>query len=180
MTPVTIDKVRDPVRDELPILDELERMIGLVRERAFDLFARRGFQTGRDLDDWLQAEREVFGFPASELQETETGFQLKVSLPGFAAGQVKVTALAGEWIVQAFCEKQENESSEVHWSEFSTCQVLRRFRLPAPVNLDTVTATLDQGLLTVTGQKTTAVPARGPVEETQETKAPPKAAAAAA
>ena len=31
----------------------------IIRERAYELFEARGGQPGHDLDDWLQAEREV-------------------------------------------------------------------------------------------------------------------------
>jgi len=31
----------------------------LVRRRAYELFEARGRQSGHELDDWLQAEREV-------------------------------------------------------------------------------------------------------------------------
>jgi hypothetical protein len=32
-----------------------------VRERAYQLFLARGAEPGRDLEDWLQAERELTG-----------------------------------------------------------------------------------------------------------------------
>lgn len=32
-----------------------------IARRAYDLFERRGRQHGRDLEDWLQAERELRG-----------------------------------------------------------------------------------------------------------------------
>ena len=31
----------------------------LIRRRAYELFAARGGQPGHELDDWLQAEREI-------------------------------------------------------------------------------------------------------------------------
>ena len=31
----------------------------LIRQRAYELFEARGRQHGHELDDWLQAEREV-------------------------------------------------------------------------------------------------------------------------
>jgi hypothetical protein len=31
----------------------------LIRQRAYELFEERGHQPGRDIEDWLQAEREV-------------------------------------------------------------------------------------------------------------------------
>lgn len=30
-----------------------------IAERAYDLYRRRGGEHGRDLDDWLEAEREL-------------------------------------------------------------------------------------------------------------------------
>lgn len=32
-----------------------------IRERAYELFVQRGSEPGHDLDDWLQAERELLG-----------------------------------------------------------------------------------------------------------------------
>ena len=34
---------------------------GAVRRRAYELYEQRGREEGRHEDDWLQAEREVFG-----------------------------------------------------------------------------------------------------------------------
>jgi hypothetical protein len=31
----------------------------LIRKRAYELFEARGRQPGHELDDWLQAEREI-------------------------------------------------------------------------------------------------------------------------
>ena len=33
-----------------------------IRCRAYEIYMARGEQAGRDLDDWLQAERELGGF----------------------------------------------------------------------------------------------------------------------
>ncbi len=30
-----------------------------IRQRAYEIYQRRGGQGGRDLDDWLEAEREL-------------------------------------------------------------------------------------------------------------------------
>jgi hypothetical protein len=36
-----------------------------IRQRAYELFEARGRDEGRDLDDWLQAERELQNQPDS-------------------------------------------------------------------------------------------------------------------
>jgi len=37
----------------------IEFIPDLIRKRAFQLFETRGRQSGHELDDWLQAEREI-------------------------------------------------------------------------------------------------------------------------
>ena len=37
----------------------IERLPELIRKRAYELYELRGHQNGHELDDWLQAEREV-------------------------------------------------------------------------------------------------------------------------
>ena len=44
----------------------IECIADLIRKRAYHLFEARGRQQGHELDDWLQAEREIkhhLGFP---------------------------------------------------------------------------------------------------------------------
>lgn len=35
--------------------------VGEIAQRAYELFERRGRKMGRELDDWLEAERELTG-----------------------------------------------------------------------------------------------------------------------
>jgi hypothetical protein len=37
----------------------IEHLPDLIRTRAYELFEARGRQPGRELEDWLQAEREI-------------------------------------------------------------------------------------------------------------------------
>ena len=39
-----------------------------IRCRAYEIYLARGEQPGRDLDDWLAAERELEGTPLSRAQ----------------------------------------------------------------------------------------------------------------
>jgi hypothetical protein len=38
----------------------VECVPALIRKRAYQLFEERGHQPGQELDDWLQAEREIY------------------------------------------------------------------------------------------------------------------------
>ena len=39
-----------------------------IRRRAYEIYLERGEQPGRELDDWLQAERELEGGALSRAQ----------------------------------------------------------------------------------------------------------------
>lgn len=51
--PLTLSS-RPQIADEPP--EEVEEQI---RQRAYQLYYERGAEDGHDVDDWLQAEREV-------------------------------------------------------------------------------------------------------------------------
>ena len=44
--------------------DEIEKqppLEGQIKQRAYELYERRGWGDGHELEDWLQAEREIKG-----------------------------------------------------------------------------------------------------------------------
>ena len=52
---------------------ELAAMIDAVRKRAYEIFQRRGEQSGHGLQDWLQAEKEVLGSSVTAVAESTAG-----------------------------------------------------------------------------------------------------------
>jgi hypothetical protein len=44
-----------------------------IAKRAYELFLERGGENGHDLDDWLQAERELLDVPQSQVQDMKGG-----------------------------------------------------------------------------------------------------------
>ena len=73
--PVAIRKISS-------ILDEMNQMQDRIMRRAYDLFERNGRLFGRDLDHWLQAERELLWKPVLELREADGEFVLEVAVSG--------------------------------------------------------------------------------------------------
>jgi Protein of unknown function (DUF2934) len=51
-----------PENDRLTVSDLQER----IRNRAYDLYQKRGASDGQALDDWLQAKAEVLGVVAPQ------------------------------------------------------------------------------------------------------------------
>lgn len=164
MTNISIRKDSESAQG-LPVFRELAQRMEQVQQRAFELFERRGGAPGRDLDDWLAAEHDVLGWPAAELKEGPNDYEVEVTLPGFAAKDVEVTATPTQLIVHAAVEQQASgKEAGVAWSEFGTNDVYRRLSFPERVDAQKVTADFDNGLLRVKAPKSQTVsPAATPV-----------------
>lgn len=153
MAPVNVQKIQDANQSQ-PLLQETTDLLSSVQTRAFELFERRGGSAGNDVDDWLQAEREVFRVPDMELAESEGEFQLQLALPGFEAKDIRVAALAQAVIVEGeAAHRHQRSSGTVHFCEFGERRVFRLIPLPKPVDIDHVSATLDKGLLQIRAAK---------------------------
>ena len=58
--------VRDPA-ELMALLEshtpgELEALRARIEERAYQLYEQRGRREGYDLEDWLEAERQILGY----------------------------------------------------------------------------------------------------------------------
>ena len=154
MSQLDIQKVPEPDDRTLPIFKELNEIADRIRIHAYNLFSRRGGGDGHALDDWLAAEHELC-WPAAEFVETDEKFEISVALAGFKPSEITLTATPREIIVKATHEQAKKGESEegaakLRWSEFHANDVLRRVDLPRSVDVDMVTADLQNGLLTIT------------------------------
>jgi HSP20 family molecular chaperone IbpA len=129
-----------------PFFVKMEKALEAVRARAYELFRRRGEASGSELEDWLNAERELFFVPDAETIQTEKAFTMKIAAPGLAAGNVEVIALPREILVEARFEKSEETAVE------SKC-FYRRFEFGEPIDTKKVRATLNHGQLTIEAPK---------------------------
>jgi HSP20 family protein len=153
MSPLVV-KVTD-ASERLPIFEEIAKRLEAVRQRAFDLFEKRGRELGHDREDWLKAEHELFS-PVAELAENDDAYQMQISLPGFESKDVEITAAPNEVIVHAATKgEKKTQQDNVLWTEFGSSDVYRRFEVPIAVIVDQVTAKLDNGILRINAPKAT-------------------------
>jgi HSP20 family molecular chaperone IbpA len=138
-----------------PAFAEVEKTIEKIQRRAYNLFERRGGLPGLDRDDWLLAEREVLGSSSAELLESDKELKLMVAVPGVESGDVTVTASPEALIVQANARhRHSGADGEIRFCEFSEDKLCREFGLPSPIDVNTVSASLDKGVLNVIAAKT--------------------------
>jgi HSP20 family protein len=154
MTNITVQRIRD-ANQSRPLLQETIDLLDGVQKRAFELFQRRGGAPGNDVDDWLRAESEIFQVPRMELAENDGEFQLQLAVPGFDAKDLRVAALPDAIIVEGEAAHQHRAvRGSVRVCEFGERRVFRQIPLPAAVDIDRVSATLDKGLLEIHAAKT--------------------------
>ncbi len=136
------------------LCEEMKALEDTIRERAFSLFQSRGGGNGGDIDDWLRAERDLIWSPAVELTESDRDFRARIALPGFNEKDLKVTAAPEALIVEARnTHAHDGTKDGVLFCEFSDKRLFRRLELPAPIDVDKVTAALDRGILLVHAPK---------------------------
>ena len=155
MSQVEIQRVPESSERNLPIFEEFDKIADQIRMQAFKLFAHRGASDGHALDDWLTAEREIC-WPATELIESDGQYALKVALAGFEPNEITVTATPREIMIKAAHRHEQSGGdgdAKLKWSEFRRSDVFRRVELPENVDVDGISASLNNGLLEISAPK---------------------------
>jgi HSP20 family protein len=154
MSQLDVKKVAEPDDKSLPIFAEFEQLAERIRLQAYNLFAHRGAGDGHALDDWLAAERQLC-WPAAELTEGDNEYVLNVALAGFEPAEIEVTATPREIMIKG-CHKSEQstgDKSKVRWSELRSRNAFRRVGLPATVDVEKISASIENGLLRIVAPK---------------------------
>ncbi len=152
MTILTIQQTTGHVGRSL--FNEVEKRWQAAREKAFDLFEKRGCQVGRELEDWLAAEKMTMGDCITEIVDQDGKFELQVALPGFGPNDVQVITKPGEIAIYAEILSQRNErEAEELSAEFELTEVYRRFEIPPSVDLEKATAVMYDGILHIAAPK---------------------------
>lgn len=157
MSQVAIEKVTDASPKTLPLFAELAKQFEAIERRAFDLFEKRGRELGHDLEDWIKAEQDVVWSPQSELVDQGKNFKARIALPGFEAKDVHVSVMQDAIVVKADAtHSHEEKDGKVCFCEFSQNSLFRRLALPASIDVDKTSASLENGILQVIAPKVAA------------------------
>ena len=128
-----------PVRLDLqesvaPLLEQLRERIA---RRAYGNYVTHGSIDGGDLDDWLDAERELVIKPAASVRVEEQDIVVEMILPEIGLPDLAVH----------FAPRQLFISSEPDEDGLQLCQTID---LPAEISLDGIDAAQVRNLLRIT------------------------------
>ena len=157
MSSVNVKKVANTADRTLPVFAEADELLRCIRNRAFALFANRGFGDGRALEDWLAAEHEIC-WPTADFTESDKDCVLEVAVPGYEPAEIDVTVTPREIIVHAGKKTETKDESKrkaavVRWTDYRANDVYRRVELFADIDVKHVTASLKNGILKIVAPK---------------------------
>lgn len=123
--------------------------------RTFDALQRR---LDRAFDAWVEPSlprergrlRARVAWPTANVFETKDAFVVKAEVPGLAEGDVSVSIEDDALLLRGERKAPVPEGYRVHLRERASVAFARKFPLPTRVDADAVTATLHDGVLTVT------------------------------
>jgi HSP20 family protein len=135
--------------------DQIQAMEDRIMRRAEGIFSATGSRLGKDLDNWLAAERELVWKPAIELKEEGDHFELRVAVAGVDPKDLKVEVTNDDILIKGETKKEEKKEekkgeSTICISEFQAGSLFRSVHFPKKIDPDKVKAELKNGLLTVT------------------------------
>jgi HSP20 family protein len=119
-----------------------------IATRAFSIFEINGKTFGHDLENWFRAESELLHPVQIELSESNGNLILKAEVPGFADKELEIALEPRRVAITGKHEaKEERKDEETLYSEIRSNRVLRVLDLPAAVDTEQATATLENGVL---------------------------------
>lgn len=125
-----------------------------VCRRAFCIYQQKGTKGGHELEDWLEAEREVICSPPCELAESGDEIRIQAAMPGLVVRNLQVDVLPNSITIEGkVARTQARSGEEVHFSEFGEKRLLRQFDLPAQIDPNEVQASLENGNLSIVAKK---------------------------
>ena len=119
-----------------------------IARRAYEIFESKGRTSGRDLEDWLQAESEFLHPVHVDVAESDDGLTVRAEVPGFRGEHLMVGVEARRLTIAGKREAEEERRNEkTIYRESCSDQILRVIELPAEVVAGKAAATLRDGVL---------------------------------
>ncbi|HVA71519.1 MAG TPA: Hsp20 family protein [Candidatus Limnocylindrales bacterium] len=139
---------RPPFVDFEKLSDHVQELHDSITRRAYELFEHNGYSHGRDLDHWLDAEKEMLHPLPVELTETDDTLTLRAEVPGFRAEDLELSVEPRRLAISGKREtREETKSRRTIYHEHLSNQICRSVELPIEVDPSRADATIRDGVL---------------------------------
>jgi HSP20 family protein len=145
-----VEESSKPIKN-ISLFDQMGETFNALTRRAYQIFESNGRAFGRDLENWLQAEKELLHHVPVNVAESDEAFEVRAEIPGFNEKEIELGVESRRLTITGKREtKKEEKKAKMLWVESSSDQILRIVDLPAEIETDKVTATLRNGVLELT------------------------------
>ena len=103
---------------------------------------------------------ECFITPVTDIYETENEYSLRVEMPGVSKDNLEIVVESDELEIKGKLDNQLQENEMLKYSEYSLHNYYRKFRIGEDINKDAINAKLEDGVLTLTLNKSEEVKPR--------------------
>lgn len=125
-----------------------------IASRAFHIFENSGRIIGRDLENWLTAEAQLFHPVHVTVVESEGKVIVEAEVPGFEAKDLEIRLEPQRLIICGKREtKEETQQNKTVYAEQCSREIFRSIPLPAEVDASKAAATLENGVLELQSPK---------------------------
>jgi len=95
--------------------------------------------------------------PATDIYETSENYSLKMEMPGVSKENLEITLENNELEISGKVDLEESTGKELKYSEYRLGNYYRKFKVGNDIDMDSVKAELDNGILTVVLNKSERV-----------------------
>jgi len=130
------------------LFERANSMFDAIARRAYEIFEGRGHLSGRHLEDWFQAEREMLHPVHINVTESGDTLDIKAEVPGFSEKELEINVEPRRLVITGKREsKKEEKKGKTVYSETCANEIMRVIDLPVTVEAEKTTATLKNGIL---------------------------------
>src|SRR6201987_2289905 len=136
---------------------EAREMMDSIARRAYEIFESKGRARGHDLENWFEAESELFERTPVDVKETPEGLTVLADVRRFAPKELEVdleprrVTIIGKHQTQA-----ERKTDTSYLSEKHTARFFHSLRLPVHIVTHRASARLKKGILELDVKKALA------------------------
>jgi HSP20 family protein len=137
------------------LFDRMSRIHDEIARRAFDLFQQDGL-SGRDLENWFNAEEQLVHPVHVNINETDTALLVQAEVPGFEPSDIEISLEPTRLTISGKKESNQERQNKgkVIYRELCSSEMLRVIDLPAEVDPERTKAILKNGVLELEMPKT--------------------------